>query len=88
MMPFFEILAGVLKKLNAIRSRFFWQGGSSKMLGVFNLALKTLAYSANGYLNYSIRRGGGNSYSKTITYEINLLLKYLEDRTIHTFGQV
>jgi hypothetical protein len=30
MMSFFEIPVGVLKKLNVIRSRFFWQGGSSK----------------------------------------------------------
>jgi hypothetical protein len=30
MMSFFEILAGGLKKLDAIWSRFFWQGGGSK----------------------------------------------------------
>jgi hypothetical protein len=31
MMSFFELPVGVLKKLDTIRSRFFWQGGSSKM---------------------------------------------------------
>ena len=30
MMSFFEIPAGVLQKLDAIRSRFFWQGGHHK----------------------------------------------------------
>jgi hypothetical protein len=29
-MSFFEIPAGVLKKSDAIRSRFFWRGGDSK----------------------------------------------------------
>jgi hypothetical protein len=31
MMSFFELPVGVLKKLDTIRSRFFWQGGNSKM---------------------------------------------------------
>ena len=30
MMSFFEILKGVLKKLNHYRSRFFWEDGSDK----------------------------------------------------------
>ena len=30
MMSFFEVPAGVLQKLDAIRSRFYWQGGHSK----------------------------------------------------------
>ena len=30
MMSFFEILKGVLKKLNHYKSRFFWEGGSDK----------------------------------------------------------
>jgi hypothetical protein len=30
MMSFFELPAGVLKKLDTIRSRFFWQEGAVK----------------------------------------------------------
>jgi hypothetical protein len=30
MMSFFEVPAGVLQKLDVIRSRFYWQGGHSK----------------------------------------------------------
>ena len=58
MMSFFEIPAGVLKKLDAIRSRFFWQGGGSKRkyrLARWNIVCQPKELGGLGVSNLAIK---------------------------------
>jgi hypothetical protein len=58
MMSFFEILGGVLQKLDAIRSRFFWQGGHHKnkyRLGKWKLICQPKELGGLGVANLDIK---------------------------------
>jgi hypothetical protein len=67
MMSFFEIRVGVLKKLDAIGSRFFWQGGSGKKK--YRLA--------RWYIVYQPKTLGGLGVSNLAVKYICLLSKWL-----------
>jgi hypothetical protein len=57
MMSDFEISAGVLKKLDTIRSRFFWLGGESKSkyrLARWNIVCQPKAIDGLGVSNLGI----------------------------------
>jgi hypothetical protein len=58
MMSFFEIPVDVLKKLDDIRSRFFWQGGVSKRkyrLARWNIVCQPKAIGGLGVSNLAVK---------------------------------
>jgi hypothetical protein len=91
MMSFFEIWAGVLKKLNVIRSRFFWQRGSSKTryrLARWHIVCQPKALGGLGVSNLAVKNI--SLLSKWLFKLLNeegrwrqlLKNKYLEDKSL------